>query len=63
MEKKTLLLIIAVIFSIVFISFFSRQSTDQDIVLLLPGLEEVLEEVNLISFHSSRSESLLTIKK
>ena len=63
MEKKILLSIIAVIFSIVFIIFFSRQSTDQDIVLLLPGLEEVLEEVNSISFQSSRSESLLTIKK
>ncbi len=53
MEKKILLSIIAVIFSIVFISFFSRQSTDQDSVLLLPGLEEALEELNLISFQSS----------
>ena len=63
MEKKILLSIIAVIFSIVFISFFSRQSTDQDSVLLLPGLEEALEELNLISFQSSQPESLLTIKK
>ena len=63
MEKKILLSIIAVIFSIVFISFFSRQSTDQDSVLLLPELEEALEELNLISFQSSQPESLLTIKK
>ena len=63
MEKKTLLSIILVIFTIGCISFFSRQSTDQDTVLLLPGLEEVLEEVNLISFQSSQPESLLTIKK
>ena len=63
MEKKILLSIIAVIFSIVSISFFSRQSTDQDSVLLLPGLEEALEELNLISFQSSQPESLLTIKK
>ena len=63
MEKKILLSIILVIFSIGFISFFSRQSTDQDTVLLLPGLEEVLEEVNLISFQSAQPESLLTIKK
>ena len=63
MEKKILLSIILVIFSIGFISFFSRQSTDQDAVLLLPGLEEVLEEVNLISFQSAQPESLLTIKK
>ncbi|MFL2503771.1 MAG: DUF4340 domain-containing protein [Candidatus Azotimanducaceae bacterium] len=62
MEKKILLAIIAVIFSIVFISFFSRQSTDQDSVLLLPELEESLEELNLISFQSSQPESLLTIK-
>ena len=58
-----MLSIILVIFSIGFISFFSRQSTDQDTVLLLPGLEEVLEEVNLISFQSAQPESLLTIKK
>ncbi len=63
MEKKILLAIIAIIFSIVFISFFSRQSTDQDSVLLLPELEESLEELNLISFQSSQPESLLTIKK
>ena len=63
MEKKILLAIILVIFSIGFISFFSRQSTDQDTVLLLPGLEEVLEEVNLISFQSAQPKSLLTIKK
>ena len=63
MEKKILLSIILVIFSIGFISFFSQQSTDQDTVLLLPGLEEVLEEVNLISFQSAQPESLLTIKK
>ena len=63
MEKKILLSIILVIFSIGFISFFSRQSTDQDTALLLPGLEEVLEEVNLISFQSAQPESLLTIKK
>ena len=63
MEKKILLSIILVIFSIGFISFFSRQSTDRDTVLLLPGLEEVLEEVNLISFQSAQPESLLTIKK
>ena len=63
MEKKILLSIILVIFSIGFISFFSRQSTDQDTVLLLPGLEEVLEEVNLISFQSAQPERLLTIKK
>ena len=63
MEKKIVFSIIAVIFSIVFISFFSRQSSDQDSALLLPSLDETLEDLNLISFQSSRSESLLTIKK
>ena len=63
MKKKILLSIIAVIFSIVFISLFSRQSTDQDSVLLFPGLEETLEELDLISFQSSQSDSLLTLKK
>ncbi len=63
MKKKILLSITAVIFSIVLISLFSRQDTDQNSVLFSPRLEETIEELNLISFQSSQSESLLSIKK
>ena len=52
MEKKILLPIIAVIFFIVLISLFSRQSTVQDSVILFPELEETLEDLDLINYQA-----------
>ena len=63
MEKKILIPIIAVIFFIVLISLFSRQSTVQDSVLLFPELEETLEDLDLITIQSGQSESPTSIKK
>lgn len=63
MEKKIFLPIIAVIFFIVLISLFSRQSTVQDSVLLFPELEETLEDLDLITILSGESESPTSIKK
>ena len=63
MEKKILIPIIAVIFSLIFVSLFGRPTAEQGFVLLFPDLEDTLEELNLISIQSAQSESSTSIKK
>ena len=63
MEKKIFISIIAVLFSLVFLSLFGRQSGEQDSVNLFPGLEDTLEDLNLISIQSAQSESPISIQK